>query len=1176
MVRTRDSVGSNVSFEILSQRLAGAEAKLRDMENSMSKLNMGNMQQITKASPSIPFKVSEEGTSEGIFIRVSVVIPSNCGKVRVVIINKFQNTLQVGESTADGTARAKPKAKSFTLKVSDAERAANLCIQEIGPLQVKNNDEKNKYQLLRLEAKTKGEDSISFNPVADPFATFPFQVFKVRNDGANDSENEFFTIGNSVIGKKPSKPALELIVKNQVNLETQAADATLGFQVFAAVDVDGNPDMTTTFDDLDIEQVFIGLREFDGTPDADGDSDSPNRPGGPVADKSKPFTIIETVLPLAKRMLWTRNITLNGAGKQVNTPSTPVSFYAGGDPPTAGIPELSPGSFPMGGDFTITVFQQDNGHSLIQVTVKQRPAPARALLFKRLIITKTLPSEVKREPIKIPLLDEESVFVQGATVIFVREIQHKANKQGIIFGATIFGVNHTPAVPIKRDAANVMGDSTFTVAPSAPAANLVTTTPDSDTDDGTDSFADFTVFASATDPTKTFADTGADTVFIVLRKNNSANDDDPTDNRIPKYPFPIEAEDLTRTSIICRVRGLRTGKQYTWQRNLISRAGINIKSPSGTVNFRAGQMVANPALVGVSFTITQEGKRNALIRVTLTQPNPAVFLRSLKVLRDKRDGLGFREDANGKVILKDVTNAQIPGTSQYDIRVHVVPGATVDFRIRLTAVGGAFTDTATQTLTAGTGEAPTTLPSVPTAADIISNLIGELTSGNALTTFRVFASWTRDTGGQGGTGPGGSISFQDVFADTAQVILREPADAITNERFPFSKIIPDLTANFVDITASLAVGKRYVYSRNITLRGGTPARSNAASIQFTAGGAIATNGIPELQTVSLILRQVLDGNNQIDNRQIDAELNFTQPALSPVLLNAIRFQRKRSTDAQFKTIRTETILDDLSYQTGGVKQVTAALQVPANGTYNIRAIIIGRGNTPTTPIQRIVDANPQIQPPDTGNTDTARPQWGGFPAPGQSTLSNVVPNLFAKYRGSGIKVKCDRPDKFVKSLKVARVLIKFVAQVSGPPLPIMNNYFFNPETEAFTTFPPFFINTGGSESILMFDPNFYIDTGLGVNVLFSVDRPSITGPQGSATYSSNIGLPDPIANDLLLAYNNFWEAYMEIEVYYINLFNPASEPASAIGARSTRINFPFVNANGRPIIGQTASTFTVL
>ena len=93
MVRTRDSVGSNASFEILSQRLAGAESLLRNMQNTMSGM-MTPTDQITKASPSIPFKIAEEGTNEGVFITVSVKVPSNCGKVRVIIINKFQNAME--------------------------------------------------------------------------------------------------------------------------------------------------------------------------------------------------------------------------------------------------------------------------------------------------------------------------------------------------------------------------------------------------------------------------------------------------------------------------------------------------------------------------------------------------------------------------------------------------------------------------------------------------------------------------------------------------------------------------------------------------------------------------------------------------------------------------------------------------------------------------------------------------------------------------------------------------------------------------------------------------------------------------------------------------------------------------------------------------------------------------
>jgi len=175
MVRTKDSGGSNASFELISQRLAGVENKVVSIGTLMNTMMPGDM--TTKASPSLPFKIEEEKRNDGIYINVQINVPSNCGRVRVYLINKFQNTAQSGETEAQSKARAKAHLQVFTIKVTDAERMARISTTFIGPFQPKDNLEKNKYQLILLEAKSKADMVFVPNPMTDPTNTFPFQVF---------------------------------------------------------------------------------------------------------------------------------------------------------------------------------------------------------------------------------------------------------------------------------------------------------------------------------------------------------------------------------------------------------------------------------------------------------------------------------------------------------------------------------------------------------------------------------------------------------------------------------------------------------------------------------------------------------------------------------------------------------------------------------------------------------------------------------------------------------------------------------------------------------------------------------------------------------------------------------------------------------------------------------------
>lgn len=1170
--RTQSEIRTNASFEVLTQEIGRFRKQLKTIMSAMGQ-NMPVVSMVTEAEASIPFKIGQEGDGGNIFVTVAILVPGDAFKVRVQLISKRQNSILSGETEDQAITRAKAHILPFTIPISNLEREMGICIQNIGPFRYKeNNPERNQYQLLRLVTVSQMENAVSFNPDEDPTDTFPFTAFKVRNDGANDSENAYFTIDDGAIATKPSRPELQYIVSNQANTETVLNDSRTRFKVFAGVDAMGNPDMNLTFDLLDIDTCNIGLRPFTDTPDSMGDTEEPMKPGGPITDRTKPFTLIDAILPLGSRWLWTRNITRNQGGKQLAIASPPIEFYAGGNPATAGIPELTPNGMNGSPAFTISsVTQQDGNHTRIEITLTQ-PTPI-PILFKRIDIFKTLPAGTRKKVDKRDLLVEEDVFVAGATTVFVFEVKHQANKTGIMYDAEIVAINSTRAVPIKRSAAQASGNSTFNGIPSAPALALLQTGADAETSEANDSFSDHTIQASATDPTATFRSLGTDILYVVLRKVNNATDDDPDDARVKKEPFPIEDGELDATSKICRVRGLKTGRQYQWARNLAGRSGVTVRSAIGTsVSFRAGQMIVDPTNLGLSFTVTQEAKRNFLVRVTVTQTTPAVLLRNLIIFKDKRNGQGFKEI--DRTVIKDRPEFQVAGmAATFDFELHARPGTTIDIKIRATAVGGQFKEVTMLNVGAvDSNEPPTMQPSPPMTGDIILNTIfGDTSNGKALVSVRVFASWMRATTGQGGTGPGGSISFNDVGADTAAALIVDGDTFLNPQQFEAGNFDP--TQNSTDIVFELSLGKSYAFSRAITRRSGTPSRSSVNNIVFSAGGRVSATGLSELTSVSLTLTQVLNGAGQADNKQVEATCNFTQPA-TPVLLKRIEFYKRNTPAGQFKLVSGESLKDDFSYNLAGSKSYTISIPVPANTTFAIQCVLIGIGDTPSMSVRRTVGPTSMVNPPDTSTEDTARPQWGGFPAMGQSTLSTSVPRMRVKYGNPGtITVKANLPDKQVRSLITCKVAFEFICAPGG----IGKVYTWNPETGVFFQGTAGFITDFGSlgqPNVLRFDPLYYIDIGKAISSAFVIDKPTITGsPPSASIIPGEAGdIPSTILADLLTAFNGGNIAYLQARVVVINNLVPTSEQQSSIGllCQPTSINFPFRGSNRGP-----ASEFNV-
>lgn len=879
--RTKSDYLTDRSLELINQDIKGVkrvQTALQTQINTMA--GQMNGPGLTEAAPGNPFRVTEE--TDGLTFKetISLRIPKTCYRVKVRLITVNQNTLKPGETTAQAIIRAKAHVKSFTVKCDDQDRNIGALLAQIGDFVKRKDVTKNRYQLVQLEALDIARNSV-FNPMADPFNTFPFPVID-QGGGA-----QYFEIGSGITSG-PSAPGSQFIVYNQANLQTAAIDATVRLRLGAATTTDAQNnviiDLTKSFSDQEISHVEAVLTPFAQQLPSVGEV-GPLRIPGYIDDLSQPYIDLEVSASLAARYKWVKNIYYHTADHLPVLPVSTVSFYFGGNPPTTGIPELGAGPTPVDTTaFTITPFQQDNGHTLLQIQVKQNSITP--VLCKTIKIYKQLPGDVRREMVhlRINLLNDENFFVPGATLIYTVEVHHKANKTGIIYGADIIGVNNTAAAPIKRSAVDGSANSTFAIAPTAPASNLCTGGPDSEPSSGSDAYEDFTIGASASDNTKTFGDTGADHLIVVLRKASGHGDDDPDATNNRRHEFAVE--DPTQKTQVCRVRKLEMSHRYLWVKNFAVRSGINIESAKTNIPFQAGVMQQDLSGVGLVINnIVTKAKRHAQVIYAITQPATAAYLRAINLLESLDNGVTFTRIKHR--VLKTKAEAQMPSSTFTDyFNVHVRPNVATQFKLELLAVGGAVKlSTPAYTYNGGSSEPPTAPPSQPSWADIITNQ--EQDDGSmvhAFVVFRCYAGVSRGLVVANGTGtnPAGSFCFNDGVIDAVTVILAHKNDAGNIEKYHLVFNVLDGTQCFIDVQIpSLALGKDYIWRCIANMRNGVALRGMHGDVAFTAGGYIGTAGLPQLSSVSLMLQQVFNAKGKASAHHSDIILNYTQGVTLP-------------------------------------------------------------------------------------------------------------------------------------------------------------------------------------------------------------------------------------------------------------------------------------------------------
>ncbi|MEW6732051.1 MAG: hypothetical protein AB1489_12055 [Acidobacteriota bacterium] len=976
-VRTKSDPRTNASFEILRGQIGRLKNQLDQMTSKVSGMERRNTLDIP--TPDIPFKIGERVDTDGFFITVKVLIPARTETVRVILIRKNQNQIKSGETSDQAKARARRQAKRTTFRVQcdENDQQRGFVEVEIGPIKPRNKaGDDDKFQLIRLVALD-DQGAFAKNPMVNPFgdeAGFPFPALIVDTGGATE-----FTLGDS--SGLVSKPRVDRISPNIVNLESVASDARVGFKIQAS------EDGTKTFDEQGILEVYAVIRPFSDNSTADdpnGEVDNRYKIGGVIEDRTKKFVIVEAILPLGKRFKWKRNIGKNATGNEPVLPDAEVSFYAGGDPPAPGIPELV--------SFTLTAEQQDETHTLLTAKFRQPGTMlddpnARAVLLRRLRFLKKPPNATDFRLVeKYPLLDEEEVFRTGKESTFTYEVKHQANRTGIQYKAELIGINHTDANPIKREAI-VGGSSTLNVdVPEPTTQDLITNSPNGNTADD-DAIATFRIYSSPLrENGPTFADLSIDTVQILLKRIKSSDDpNDTTDSDTEATAYSTIIEDPTQKFVDLKVPGLKLSRKYRWRRTIFKSGAAIAKSDAGVfVEFVAGKgLVEADFLTTYAPIVTRINKDHSRVICQFDQPQTGdpVAVRNLVLLR-RKPNQGTPNDLNtfseiDRAVLRAITeyssntSGNPPNTDavlkyrkyvEFEVK-HPQKTSGIQYAYRITTIADdkkfspIFTD-------GNTGDdAPSfpneIVPSSPSMVDIIKNSPdGDSSSSTAVVVLRVWASDKRGTPA-GGTGPGGVITFGDARITTIFAVIRRTTDTAKEPIKAGGSVDPN--DHFVDIEfPPLPFGKGFTWLRNIAENSGARTVNATAMVQFSAGGDVS------LANVTIAITNV----TVIDPRTSDITVVVTQGS-TPGIFKRVDFFKRVAirpggpTDAVFKRVDKERLLDlDSVFLPGQQISLVFSAKHPQSATMEYFARLVGfSGQQKDSAIVQSVIGSDALPPP---------------------------------------------------------------------------------------------------------------------------------------------------------------------------------------------------------------------
>lgn len=490
-------------------------------------------------------------------------------------------------------------------------------------------------------------------------------------------------------------------------------------------------------------------------------------------------------------------------------------------------------------------------------------------------------------------------------------------------------------------------------------------------------------------------------------------------------------------------------------------------------------------------------------------------------------------------------NVNASGNGGKNPDVFRVPANPPTFPIPTPSYLGTFSTTRALGYVANDGVTFATCPAVP----VITDLTNGIDNDAPVVSMRVFASQFR-TGSAGagfpsGTGPGGSVTFSDVGAEMAGVIVNRSGDPSAANKI--SQIVPitDLNSTFIDVEIpGLVEGKRYFIPRVILMGSGEISKTQAipptTSVVFNAGFSI---DVTLLQNFSI---PVIDA---LDARSTNVSGQYTVPINQNILPRNIVFEKdviKPSTGIptgykEFATIELKSNKDNgLAGQT---RVFTAQATHPAMTQIRYRVTInpVKNGAGPITAIF-----------PTNGTYIQTGMDAGMFMDTGPPSYTNGASSRFrVKWKPDDLRVRCNLPNNNMQTFKTAKVTFRFEARVTALQT---NFYLWNPNSNETL------LGIGSlvllSDDFTINSSPFYVDVGRAVTETFEPARPIITGSPPSASYSTTGGLPTAIANDLLTAFNAGRTAQMTVTVFFFNNFDPNSLLNSSLSV-SGIYPFPF-------------------
>lgn len=315
--------------------------------------------------------------------------------------------------------------------------------------------------------------------------------------------------------------------------------------------------------------------------------------------------------------------------------------------------------------------------------------------------------------------------------------------------------------------------------------------------------------------------------------------------------------------------------------------------------------------------------------------------------------------------------------------------------------------------TGGIGFPGFVVPAVPVASDLVLNTTE---NGMPRVVFRVFASSARSAAAQGGSGVGGAITFKDVGAAKASVVIKLASDTANSAPITVETVIENTASSFVDVTIMmLTIGSRYALRAAVLANDGgksrTPATNPDTDIVFDAGLS--------RDLTRLINPRILQPL-KVDSRTSQVTITWDVSALTPAAPRTLILSKDiQNKTGEFKEIARLSLSNDAdTIGLPGTVAFNVQATHPAAAKIRYKADLIplkgGQGIPPFFfPLNQTV--------PTYDDTSDDPMAMDRFPP----LYALISPNLSLRFRPNNINLKFNKPDSNIRTLRPTVVALQF-------------------------------------------------------------------------------------------------------------------------------------------------------